>query len=79
VAAVSGGSVSRQLYGVFRDNGRGALLTNKRRALRLARIGRAIVGAVPADAFVGGRQYGIDGPTFRGLMTPIADFRQAKR
>jgi hypothetical protein len=72
----------RYLYGIFvsMPDARGVytprfrMLTNKRAALRFARIWRGTVGRVSAGAFDGGRQYGIDGPTFRAVADLIADY-----
>lgn len=72
----------RYIYGLFvsMPDSRGvytarfSILTRKQDAIKFARIWHGVVGRVPHDAFIGGRQYGVDAPTFYATMDLVADF-----
>ncbi len=72
-----------KLYGLFIDmpNNKGVytprfqIFTNKRPALKFAKIWRGVVAVADSRTFDGGTQYGIDAPTFRVFSTVIADYR----
>lgn len=60
--------------GTFRPRFGFRLTTNKRDALRCARMLRGTVGRTAYDTFNGGDQYGIDCPTFFAQADIIANY-----